>query len=42
VVPSDLIRLLTLNDTALVLRAQECFMPQEQPVIASETADIMT
>ena len=42
VVPSDLIRLLTLNDTALVLRAQDCFLPQEQLATASETADTMT
>ena len=42
IVPSDLIRLLTLNETALVLRAQECFSPQDLPSIALETADIMT
>jgi len=41
IVPSDLIRLLMLNDTALVLRAQECFLPQEQDAIVSETADIV-
>ena len=42
VVPSDIIRLLVLNDTALMLRAQDCFLPSDQPVIASETADIMS
>jgi hypothetical protein len=42
VVPSDLIRLLMLNDTALMLRAQDCFMPQTCPAIEAETADTMT
>ncbi len=42
VVPSGLIRLLMLNDTALMLRAQDCFLPQECPAIAAKTADIMT
>ncbi|MCP4450401.1 MAG: hypothetical protein GY809_02995 [Planctomycetes bacterium] len=42
VVPSDLIRLLMLNDTALMLRAQDCFLPQACPAIEAETADIMT
>jgi hypothetical protein len=40
VVPSALIRLLMLNDTALMLRAQECFLTTEQSAIAEETADI--
>ncbi|MCF7973911.1 MAG: hypothetical protein K9N55_08855 [Phycisphaerae bacterium] len=42
VVPSDLIRLLMLNDTALMLRAQDSFMASEPPVTAVETADTTT
>ena len=42
VVPSDLIRLLMLNDTALMLRAQDCFSPEDHTATASETAGIMT
>lgn len=42
VVPSDLIRLLMLNDAAMMIRAQDCLLPDEFQPTASETADIMT
>ena len=42
VVPSDLVRVLMLNDTAMMMRAQDCLMPEACQSTASETADIMT
>jgi len=42
VVPSDLVRILMLNDTAMMMRAQDCLLPEACQPSASETADTMT